>query len=180
MRTPEIRIGSRKVGVVAGILLGAFMIAEARRIIACPSPIYQLSHALYHDGAILAGVIWLAVGVLIGALGSGLDLGGLLIVPALHYMVGNPMYEAQGAALTILLITSILPLLAHASGNAIEPKSAVWVSLGALFGALIGSRIMAANPHDGNLAFIYGALLILAILFRYSWPSPVQKKPEEV
>jgi uncharacterized membrane protein YfcA len=83
--------------------------------------------------------IGLAAGILSGMFGIG---GGILIVPALAHFAKMPFKEATGTSLGALLLPVGLlgALTYHRSGN-LDPKAALLIAAGILFGAFGGAKL---------------------------------------
>lgn len=118
--------------------------------------------------AIILTVSGLAV--LIGLASGVMGLGGVFTVPAVLLLGGPAQQVAQGIAIGVLLIASLPGVLAHGARRDLEPASATWMSLGAIFGGLVGA-FYAVSPGltAGHLMLIYGVLLTvlgLSILWR--------------
>jgi len=154
----------RPVGVALAVLVALLMMANAHELIhvralAAPafhSPLWFLSAAI--------------LGALAGIAGRVLDLAGFLIVPALYYVAGTSMIGAQGCAVTILLVSSIPAMLAYARRSLSDPRTSVWVSFGALFGALGGSRWSAIHYHDRDMLMVYAIVMLVLVLVRAITP----------
>lgn len=117
-------------------------------------------------------VVGLGVGVLIGLLGVG---GGVLFVPILLLAVGMSAHQAVGTSLGVVLCSSIVACLTHASrggGNV-----SLWISLSILTGSATGVQIGAwicSILHARRLRR-YFALLVLAaaamLVVKVLWPA---------
>ncbi|RYD91154.1 MAG: sulfite exporter TauE/SafE family protein [Sphingobacteriales bacterium] len=103
-------------------------------------------------------LIGLAAGVLGGLVGIG---GGIVIVPALIYVLKLTQTEAQGTSLGILLLpVGILAVWEfHKQGQVYWP--AVWlVAAGFVLGGYFGSRIALSLPQ-GTVKKIFAIMLIV-------------------
>lgn len=89
-------------------------------------------------------------GVLIGCIG----IGGVVLVPALHYLGGIPIHTAIGAAMLAYLVTGAIGTMVFGNKQSIKWNMAPWLWAGAMPGALAGALASSAAP---------GALLELAI-----------------
>jgi uncharacterized protein len=101
----------------------------------------------------------LAVGVLVGLLGIG---GGVVLVPAMVYLLGYDQHLAQGTSLFILLPPIGLGALREywKNGN-VDLRAGILCAIGFLFGGYIGGRIAVPLPSRG-LQGIFGFFLILS------------------
>ena len=123
-----------------------------------------------HSGLAALVVTLTCLAVLIGLASGVMGLGGVFTVPALLLVGGLSQQAAQGIAIAVLLIASLPGVLAHGARRDLEPASATWMSLGAIFGGLVGA-FYAVSPGltAGNLTVIYGVVLTvlgLSILWR--------------
>jgi uncharacterized membrane protein YfcA len=85
-------------------------------------------------------VVGLAAGVLSGILGIG---GGLLIVPALIFLLGMSQKQAQGTSLAILLLPiGILAVIEYYRAGHIDLKMAGFVALGFVFANHVGDDVL--------------------------------------
>lgn len=103
----------------------------------------------------------LLVSLLVGAVSRIMALGGVLLVPAAIFLLSLPPHAAQGTALVVLILASLPGMLIHARRGEVEPQSATWLSVGAVFGGLTGAFYAVRLP-DHALVFVFG--LALAIL----------------
>ncbi|RYY40954.1 MAG: sulfite exporter TauE/SafE family protein [Chitinophagaceae bacterium] len=103
-------------------------------------------------------LIGLAAGMLGGLVGIG---GGIVIVPALIYVLNLSQTEAQGTSLGILLLpVGILAVWEfHKQGQVYWP--AVWlVAAGFVIGGYFGSRVALSLPQ-ATVKKIFAIMLIL-------------------
>jgi uncharacterized protein len=98
-------------------------------------------------------IIGLASGIVSGMFGLG---GGVLIVPALVYLLGFSQHEATGTSLAILLppvgLGAVIEYYRH--GN-VDLRSAVIVALGLFIGAWITS-FLANRISETLLRLAFG------------------------
>jgi len=110
---------------------------------------------------VLLILIGLAAGVLSGFVGVG---GGIIIVPALMWMMGFGQHQAQGTSLAVLLLpVGILAVMNYYKAGQIDIKAAAIISLTFVVGAYFGSKWSLALPVD-VVKKIFGAVMILAAL----------------
>ena len=113
-----------------------------------------------------------AIGWVVGAISQYLDLGGLLVVPALVFSIPFAPHWAQALALVSLALTGIPVALAHATSGLLETRSSFWLSAGALFGALVGAMYATMHFNGGLLLVITGGLLCVVGVVRYVQTDP--------
>jgi uncharacterized protein len=106
-------------------------------------------------------LLGLAVGVLVGLLGIG---GGVVLVPALVYLLHMDQHLAQGTSLFILLPPIGLGALReYWKQGQVDLRAGIWCALGMLVGAYAGSFIALPMPSR-NLKGLFGCFLMLAAL----------------
>ena len=99
------------------------------------------------------------VGVLVGLLGIG---GGVVLVPALVYLLHMDQHTAQGTSLFILLPPIGLGALReYWKQGHVDLHAGILCALGMLFGAYAGSLIALPMPSR-HLKGGFGCFLILA------------------
>lgn len=91
-------------------------------------------------GPVVVGVL---AGFLAGLFGVG---GGLLIVPGLVLAVGMSQRLANGTSLAAVLPISVASLVTYVAHGNVDWPVALWMSLGAVGGAVIGTRLLAVLP----------------------------------
>ena len=110
-------------------------------------------------------ILGLTVGVLVGLLGIG---GGVILVPAMVYLLGYDQHLAQGTSLFILLPPIGLGALREYWKNGeVDLRAGILCALGFLLGGYVGGRIAVPLPSR-DLRGIFGFFLILsaALLWR--------------
>ncbi|MFC2138669.1 TSUP family transporter [Bacteroidota bacterium] len=108
---------------------------------------------------IILGIIGILAGFVAGALGVG---GGIIIVPALVFIMGFTQHLAQGTSLAVLLFpVGILAVLNYHKQGYVNYKFAFILILTFIAGSYLGS-LMSINMPDKILKKIFGVLMILA------------------
>jgi hypothetical protein len=110
---------------------------------------------------LLLVLIGLAAGVLSGFVGVG---GGIVMVPALVWLLGYSQHQAQGTSLAVL----VLPVVFLAAWNyhKVHPLDlkAVGIIAGSfVLGGFMGSKMALALPAD-IVKKAFGVLMIVAAL----------------
>lgn len=106
-------------------------------------------------------LLGLAVGVLVGLLGIG---GGVVLVPAMVYLLGMDQHLAQGTSLFILLPpVGLGALREYWKQGQVDLKAGILCALGMLVGAYGGSLI-ALPMNSRHLKGLFGCFLILAAI----------------
>ena len=112
-------------------------------------------------------LLGLGVGVLVGLLGIG---GGVVLVPAMVYLLHMDQHLAQGTSLFILLPPIGLGALReYWKQGQVDLHAGVLCAMGMLFGAYAGSLIALPMPSR-HLKGAFGCFLMLAafLLWRKS------------
>ncbi len=103
---------------------------------------------------VLIGVI---AGILSGIFGIG---GGVIIVPALIYILGFSQHQATGTSLAVLLppigLAAVLEYYRHGH---VDLKAALIIALSALLGAWLGA-ILANKLSDAVLRLGFGIFVV--------------------
>lgn len=100
---------------------------------------------------ILCALLGAVVGVLAGLLGIG---GGLLIVPALIYLLPQYLSISQAVLMPMAIATSLSTIILTASSSAlahyrmgqVKRNIMLWVSIGIAVGALLGATVTTHLP----------------------------------
>lgn len=110
---------------------------------------------------IICLVIGVAAGIMSGLIGIG---GGIVIVPALVFLLGFTQQKAQGTTLALLVPPiGILAAWTYYRQGFVDLKVAGVICVGFLLGGLIGARIATGLP-DGVLEKIFAIVLFLVSL----------------
>ncbi|HTJ39845.1 MAG TPA: sulfite exporter TauE/SafE family protein [Dactylosporangium sp.] len=147
----------------AGVLLTAFavmMLATAAAMIRGrrASVDKPVSYDLPVPRVIADGV---AVGLVTGLAGAG---GGFLVVPALALLGGLPMPIAVGTSLVVIAMQSFAGFAGHLSGTGIDPGLAAVVTVTAIAGSLLGTRLAGRIPAE-TLRKAFGWFVLAMGLF---------------
>lgn len=118
-------------------------------------------------------LIGLSAGILSGVFGIG---GGVIIVPALIYILGFSQHRAVGTSLAILLPpVGLAAVIEYYRNNNLDIKAAIIVALGLFIGAWFGAKIahLMSGPilrlAFGIFVLSIGISLIYGALRRLSW-----------
>src|SRR5579863_6258138 len=106
-------------------------------------------------------LLGLAAGVLVGLLGIG---GGVVLVPAMVYLLHMDQHMAQGTSLFILLPPIGLGALReYWKQGQVDLRAGILCAMGMLVGAYAGS-LVALPMNSQNLKGLFGCFLMLAAL----------------
>lgn len=109
---------------------------------------------------ILLVIIGIAAGMLSGLVGIG---GGIVIVPALVYLLAFSQKQAQGTSLAILLLPiGILAVLNYYRDPQVnlDVKVVALITLGFVAGSYFGSKLALSLP-DALLKKVFAVFLLL-------------------
>jgi uncharacterized protein len=113
-------------------------------------------------------LLGLAVGVLVGLLGIG---GGVLLVPALVYLLHMDQHLAQGTSLLILLPpVGLGALREYWKRGQVDLRAGILCALGMLVGGYLGGLI-AVPLASRHLKGFFGCFLILAAFLLWRKPQ---------
>ena len=103
-------------------------------------------------------LLGLGVGVLVGLLGIG---GGVVLVPAMVYLLHMDQHMAQGTSLLILLPpVGLGALIAYWKRGQVDLRAGILCALGMLMGGYLGS-LVAIPLASRNLKGLFGCFLML-------------------
>jgi len=106
-------------------------------------------------------LLGLGVGVLVGLMGIG---GGVVLVPAMVYVLGMDQHLAQGTSLFILLPPIGLGALhEYWKEGQVDLRAGILCALGILLGAYGGSSLALPMPSR-NLQGLFGSFLVLSAI----------------
>jgi uncharacterized membrane protein YfcA len=105
-------------------------------------------------------LVGLAAGFLSGLFGVG---GGILIVPALVFFLKMDQRLAHGTSLAAVLPISVASLLGYWTNGNIDWPVALFLAIGAVGGAVVGTKLLHVLPHR-TLGFAFAALLIVSAI----------------
>lgn len=105
-------------------------------------------------------IIGIGAGILSGLFGIG---GGIVIVPALIYLVKMTPQQAAGTSLAALVLPfgAAVGAITYYRAGHLRPLDAVWIALGMAGGAFVGSYV--ATNVDGDILRKAFALLMVAM-----------------
>jgi uncharacterized protein len=110
---------------------------------------------------LLLALIGMAAGILSGLIGIG---GGIVIVPALVFVLGFTQQQAQGTSLGLLLLpVGILAVMNYYKQGYIDVKVVGIMSATFIVGGWLGSRIALSLPQD-TVKKIFAIVLIVVAL----------------
>ena len=110
---------------------------------------------------LLLAVIGLAAGILSGMIGIG---GGIIIVPALVFVLGSSQQQAQGTSLGLLLLpVGILAVMNYYKKGYIDVKVVGIMCITFILGGWLGSKIAISLPQETIKKIFAIVLMAVAI-----------------
>ena len=108
-------------------------------------------------------LIFLFMGVLVGAGASFTGLGGgFLVVPLLLFM-GYTAQKAVGTSFLAIVVISVSALIAHNKMANIDYRAGILLGIGGIVGAQVGARLLEHVPTDSFKKIFAAVLLGLAV-----------------
>src|SRR5208337_2383860 len=121
-------------------------------------------------------LLGLAVGVLVGLLGIG---GGVVLVPAMVYLLHYDQHLAQGTSLFILLPPIGLgALLQYWKNEQVDLRAGVYCAVGFLLGGYGGGHVAVHMPAR-DLQGIFGSFLMLSAVLLWRKTHGTSTPPSE-
>lgn len=110
-------------------------------------------------------IILIVIGFIAGIAGGTLGLGGgIIIVPALIFILGFTQHEAQGTSLAVLLFpVGILGVINYNKNGYVNFKFAIILIVAFVLGSYLGS-IISVNLPAKTLKKVFGIFLLLISL----------------
>lgn len=106
-------------------------------------------------------VIGVLAGILSGFVGVG---GGIIIVPALVWLLGFNQHHAQGTSLAVLLLpVGIFAVMNYYKAGQLDWKVALIIGAGFVLGSYFGSKWALVLPTD-VVKKVFGVFMIVAAL----------------
>jgi uncharacterized membrane protein YfcA len=106
-------------------------------------------------------IIGLAAGMLGGMVGIG---GGIIIVPALVYLLRFSQLDAQGTSLALIMFpVGILGVLQYYKQGHVDFTVVAFIAIGFIIGSLLGSKISLSIPQETVKKCFAVLLLVMAI-----------------
>ena len=120
-------------------------------------------------------LIGLFAGMMSGFIGIG---GGVVMVPALVYIMGLSQHEAQGTSLILMLPPiGILAVMNYYKAGQINVWYGVVIALAFVIGGYFGSKI-ALKMSPGKVKLIFGVLM-LYISFKMIYSGIITEKNDK-
>ncbi|HQO49312.1 MAG TPA: sulfite exporter TauE/SafE family protein [Bacteroidales bacterium] len=116
-------------------------------------------------------IILILIGLFAGAFSGMIGLGGgLIIIPALIYLLGMNQYMAQGTSLAIMLPPiGLMAAFNYYKAGALNLKYAMIIAVAFFIGGYFGSKWALTIP-EAVLRKIFAVTLII-VAIRMLWPK---------
>ena len=111
-------------------------------------------------------VIGLITGLINGLFGSG---GGIIVVPALIFLLGMDDYKAHATAISIILPLSIISTIIYFSNSSIPFKIALPVTIGGVVGSYIGAKTLNKIPVNILRKIFDSVIVYTAVRMIWKW-----------
>ena len=108
-------------------------------------------------------MIWilLLVGLVAGALGAALGVGGgIIFVPALVVFVALDQHLAEGTSLAVIVPTMVVASFVHARSKRIDWRLVTYLAFGAAVGGWLGARL-ALGIDESTLRRSFAVLMLV-------------------
>ena len=107
-------------------------------------------------------ILIIIIGLLAGFIGGSLGVGGgIIIVPALLFLMGFSQHEAQGTYLAVLLFpVGLLGVINYYKHGYVHFKFAIILIVAFLAGSYLGS-LLAVNLPEKLLTKLFGIFMLL-------------------
>jgi uncharacterized protein len=119
------------------------------------------------DVSVPAGVPWtrvvlvgVAAGFMSGLFGVG---GGVVIVPLLALLAGFPAKVATGTSLSAIVPISVAGITGYATAGEVDWALAACLSVGAVAGAIVGTRLLVWISPSALQVVFAGVMVITAV-----------------
>lgn len=125
---------------------------------------------MFFAAVVIMGFI---VGILVGLMGIG---GGVVLVPAMVYLLGMDQHMAQGTSLFLQLPPLGLgALLVYWRKKQVDLPAGAMCALGFLIGGFFGSKI-AIGMNSRNLKGAFGIFIMTAAVLLWLKSRPVHPR----
>ena len=161
------------VGGVAGSTVGAHLMHRMSRsalrgvfgLIMIATGIRMVWSGVTSTGGDLDMVASLLIGVSIGLVAgfasgvAGIG-GGVIMVPAMVYLLALSQHVAEGTSLMAILFTAVAGTRVNLANRRVDLRQAMLIGLGGVVSALIGARLALAIPST-TLSRVFGVFVAL-------------------
>ncbi len=108
-----------------------------------------------------SALLTIAVGICVGTVSALFGIGGgIVMVPAMNGLLGMPLKRALGTSLLAIAFMVLPGTVVHALLDHIDWEIFLWLSIGVIPGAAIGSR-WTIRATERTLRLVVGTFLIV-------------------
>ena len=124
-------------------------------------------------------IILILIGVASGLLGGMVGIGGgIIIVPALIYLLGFNQLQAQGTSLALLMLpVGILGVMQYYKQGHVDFSIVIILAAGFVMGSFLGSKLALQLPAD-TVKKIFASLLLF-MAFKMLFFDKASKKKQD-
>lgn len=138
------------------VVFGVIMVLAGLRMVFSGDPsLGQRPEALV--GAIIGVVIGLVAGIASGVAGIG---GGVIMVPAMVFLLGLPQHAAEGTSLLAILFTALAGTRVNLKHDRVDLKQAAIIGVGGIAFAQVGASIALAMSA-ASLSQVFGVFVVI-------------------
>lgn len=113
------------------------------------------------QSVLLLLLVGLVAGILSGFVGIG---GGVIMVPALVWLLGYSQHQAQGTSLAVLMFPVVfLAVRNYYKAGVIDPKVVAFIAVAFVLGSYFGSKWSLALPVE-TVRKVFGGIILLVAL----------------
>ena len=122
-------------------------------------------------------IILLLIGIVSGLLGGMVGIGGgIVIVPALIYLLGFNQLQAQGTSLALLMLpVGILGVMQYYKQGHVDFSIVLILAAGFVMGSFLGSKLALQLPTE-TVKKIFASLLLFMGIKMLFFDHPSKKK----
>jgi len=108
-------------------------------------------------------IILVCIGLLAGFLSGMIGIGGgIIIVPALVYLLGVSQQSAQGTSIALMLPPiGVLAAMNYYKAGSLNVKYALIIALTFIVGGYLGSKISLAYFSEAAMKKVFGVILMV-------------------
>ena len=114
--------------------------------------------------AIIIIIIGFTAGMLSGLLGIG---GGIILVPAMVYLLGMSQHRAHGTSLAVISLIALASSILYGKSGNVDWTIAIVLAVGGVMGALVGARLCSRTgaPQLRKFFGLLMAVVAVSMLF---------------
>lgn len=151
------RWASKLSGVALARIFGVLLLLTGLQMLLVGSPAEGLAGLGYPVDLIVAFVIGAAAGVVSGLAGVG---GGVIMVPAMIFLLGLDQHTAEGTSLLAILFTAAAGTRVNVANSYVDWRAAGLVAVGGVVAAPLAATFAQQIPA-GTLGRIFALWLLL-------------------